>query len=52
LKKHYLGKAFAKEFAIKLDNNKITKPSTSELFAVSSGNSSCSTASSILSVGS
>jgi len=26
LKKHYLGKAFAKEFAVKLDNNKIMKP--------------------------
>lgn len=25
-KKHYLGKAFAKEFAIKLENNKIIKP--------------------------
>ena len=46
MKKHYLGKAFAKEFAIKLDNNKITKPPTSELYTVSSGNSSCSTTSS------
>ena len=25
-KKQYLGKAFAKEFAIKLENNKIAKP--------------------------
>jgi hypothetical protein len=52
IKKHYLVKAFAKEFAIKLDNNKIVKSNFSvELTQNGSDISNCSTADSASSSG-